>query len=131
MRRKNLVLAGVVGAVSASTAFGVWRHSGAEAAETASVKQPKVVAVQVAQARSTDMPVVLTGLGSVVPHHSVAVRSRVNGQLTRVLFREGDTVEVGQVLAELDARPFKARLVQVEGQLARDRALLDNARIEL
>ena len=106
----------------------------AQAAPSSSAAQRKgaerPVPVFTAKAGTADVRVVQNGLGSVVPERSVTVRSRVTGQLQRVLFQEGDLVEAGQLLAELDPRTFQAELVQVEGQAARDRALLDNARVD-
>ncbi len=89
------------------------------------------VPVQAARARTSDVPLTQAGLGTVIPSQSVVVRSRVSGQLLRVLFKEGQQVRAGQVLAEIDPRPFRAQLEQVEGQLARDRALLKNAELDL
>jgi multidrug efflux system membrane fusion protein len=89
------------------------------------------IPVQVARARSSDVHVAQLGLGTVVPRQSVTVRSRVTGQLERVLFQEGELVKAGQLLAQVDARPFQLQLEQVEGQLARDEALLKNAALDL
>ena len=77
---------------------------------------------------TADVRIVQTGLGSVVSRNSVTVRSRVSGQLTRVLFKEGQFVRAGDTLAEIDPRPFQVQLTQVQGQIARDQALLANAR---
>jgi len=75
--------------------------------------------------------IVMNGLGTVTPLRTVTVRSRVEGELTRVLFQEGEVVKEGQLLAEIDPRSFRVQLEQAEGQLAKDRALLENARLDL
>jgi multidrug efflux system membrane fusion protein len=89
---------------------------------------PPIVAVK---ARKGDIGVYYSGLGTVTPLNTVTVKSRVDGQLMNVNFKEGDTVIEGQTLAELDPRPFQAQLTQFEGQLARDQASLENAKIDL
>ena len=90
-----------------------------------------VVPVAVAPARRGDMPVYLDGLGSVTAYYSVTVRSRVDGQLMSVPVREGQSVHAGDLLAEIDPRPFQAALDQAEGQLAKDQATLANAKVDL
>lgn len=87
--------------------------------------------VTAATASTHDVPIYLIGLGTVTPTDSVTVRSRVDGQLLRVLFKEGQLVKAGALLAELDPRPFQVQLEQARGQLARDEALLANARVDL
>ncbi len=91
----------------------------------------RLVPVVVAPVRSADLPVTLTGLGTVVPTDSVTVRTRVDGQLMSVNFREGQMVHQGDLLMQVDPRPFQVALLQAEGQLAKDQAALKNARMDL
>jgi membrane fusion protein, multidrug efflux system len=88
------------------------------------------VPVVVATVRKGDMNVNLTGLGTVVPLSTVTVHSRVDGQIMRIAFTEGQMVRQGDLLVEIDPRPFQVQLMQAEGQLAKDQAALKNARMD-
>jgi multidrug efflux system membrane fusion protein len=89
------------------------------------------VPVLVGEATISDVPVVLEGLGTVTPIASVTVRSRVDGQLDSVKFVEGGMVKRGEVLAQIDPRPFQVQVQQAEATLERDRATLENAQRDL
>src|SRR5437879_495798 len=105
-----------------------WRSAaGAQGRAPGSPRIPVVAAA----ARTRDVGVYLSGLGSVTPLNMVTVRSRVDGELIAVHFQEGQIVRSGDLLAEIDPRPFQAQLTQFEGQLERDQALLHNARLDL
>ena len=92
---------------------------------------PPGVPVSIASARKGEMPVYLNGLGTVTPTNTVTVRSRIDGQLLKVNFQEGQFVKQGDLLAEIDPRPFQLQLDQADGQLARDQAQLGNAKVDL
>jgi multidrug efflux system membrane fusion protein len=105
------------------------------AGKTAAAAPPKAAGaalpVVAATARTGNIGVFYTGLGAVTPLATVTIRSRVDGQLTSVRYREGDTVHKGDLLVEIDDGPYQAALTQAEGQLIRDQAALENARIDL
>jgi multidrug efflux system membrane fusion protein len=89
------------------------------------------IPVSVEKVTVGNMGVYITGIGTVTPVYTVTVASRVAGELMEVRYREGQIVHKGDVLAIIDARPYQAVYVQAQGQLARDQALLQNARIDL
>jgi multidrug efflux system membrane fusion protein len=84
-----------------------------------------------ARARRGDMNLYLTGLGTVTALNTVTIRSRVDGQIDKIGFTEGQLVHEGDLLIEIDPRPFQVQLAQMEAQLAKDQALLKNARTDL
>jgi len=91
----------------------------------------RTIPVVAAPAHSGDLPVQLVGLGTVTALNTVTVRSRVDGQLLSVNFKEGELVHAGDVLAQIDPRPFEVQLTQAKGQEAKDQAALQNARADL
>ncbi|MEO2219205.1 MdtA/MuxA family multidrug efflux RND transporter periplasmic adaptor subunit [Chromobacterium vaccinii] len=112
---------------------GWWWHQHNQSAREAAARNKGAapMAVGVADVRTMDAPLQLNALGTVTSTNTVTVRSRVDGQLDKIHFTEGQQVKQGQLLAELDARPYQAALTQAEGQLLRDQALLENARLDL
>lgn len=92
---------------------------------------PVAVPVVAGITSSGDVPIYLRGIGTVIAYNTVVVRSQVEGQITQIAFTEGQTVKVGDLLAQIDPRPFQATLDQMKGQLARDQALLANSKIDL
>jgi len=89
---------------------------------------PPVVATRV---QKGNIGVYYTGLGVVTPIYTVTVKSRVDGELMSVAFKEGDIVAKGDTLAEIDPRPYQAQQTQYEGQLVKDQASLENAKLDL
>jgi multidrug efflux system membrane fusion protein len=126
MKKPQRIL--ILCAAIAATAFGV-----SQGFTKPKSDQPRqfTISVVTTAAKSGDLNLYLTGLGTVQPLSTVTVKSRVDGELEKVHFQEGQMVQKGQLLAEIDQRPFDALLKQAEGQLAKDQALLENARLDL
>jgi multidrug efflux system membrane fusion protein len=97
----------------------------------AAAAPPPPIPVVAATSHQGDIGVYYSGLGAITPLATVTVKSRVDGQLMSVRYREGDTVHQGDLLVEIDDGPYRAALTQAEGQLMRDQAALENARIDL
>src|ERR1700694_2635525 len=91
----------------------------------------RAIPVVVAPARKGSIEVYIGALGTVTPRNMVVVRTRVDGQLMTVAFREGQDVKAGDLLAQIDPRPFEVQLTQANGQMARDQAQLKNAQVDL
>jgi membrane fusion protein, multidrug efflux system len=101
------------------------------AAQQKGAQGERTIPVSVAKVEQKDFPVFLDGLGTVTAYKTVTVRSQVDGRLDQVLFREGQEVKKGEVLAQIDPRPFQIQLHQGEGALARDQAQLVGAQRNL
>jgi multidrug efflux system membrane fusion protein len=94
-------------------------------------QRPRSVPVTIAKAQTSDMPVYVEALGTVTPIYTDTITSRVQGAITNIYYREGQMVHKGDPLIDIDPRPYQAAVTQMEGQLARDEALLAEARIDM
>jgi multidrug efflux system membrane fusion protein len=108
-----------------------WKHNSTGYRPHGGPSVQTVQSVGVATAAKADIPVTLTSLGTVTSLATVTVKSQISGYLTEIHFHEGQVVKKGDLLAQVDPRPYRAALDQYEGQLERDQALLDNARLDL
>src|SRR5262249_42007132 len=106
-------------------------HGQSKAVPPARAAASRTVSVVAAPARMGNIGVYLIGLGTATAINTVTVRSRVDGQLINVAFREGQLVHRGDLLEEIDPRPFQVQLTQAAGQAAKDEATFKNARIDL
>ena len=91
----------------------------------------EIVSVRVVPVEKATIDVDVRALGTVTPFNTVTVRSRLDGELVRVLFTEGQHVSAGDLLAEIDSRPYQVQLAQAQGQLEENRARLKNAQGDL
>jgi membrane fusion protein, multidrug efflux system len=125
----------VIGAVALAGYFGWDRfygpESGGNSQKSAGARRPAAIPVTVASVEKTDFPVYLTGLGTVQGFNTVQVRTRVDGQIDKVAFTEGQIVNKGDLLAEIDPRPFQAALDQAKAKKEQDEANLANANLDL
>jgi len=133
MARKQWVLA----AVAAVAILAWWRGGPLLSSLKSGTATPKIAAksgpapVTVTEVKRTDFPVYLLGLGTVQPYRTVTLRSRVDGQITKVAFRQGQMVKEGDLLIEIDKRPYQAALDQVKAKKQLDQATLANAQKDL
>jgi multidrug efflux system membrane fusion protein len=114
--------------------YELYQVAGKQKAVTSAPKGGKKggnVPVVAVGARKGDVPVYLTGLGSVTAFNTVTVKSRVDGEVIKIAFKEGQLVHQGDLLAEIDPRPYQVQLLQAQGQLAKDQAQRKDALVNL
>jgi multidrug efflux system membrane fusion protein len=130
--RRWIVLAALIVVVAAGTIWFVRRQGGQKPPPASAAQaQQRPVPVVTAQVQQRDLPIYLDGLGTVMAAKTVAVRAQVDGRLVTVSFREGQVVRRGELLAQIDPRPFQVQLEQGKGALRRDSAQLRTARLAL
>src|ERR1700712_2611791 len=110
---------------------GTDRAAQADSAQKAAVARNAAVPVTLANVEKADFPVLLTGLGTVQGFNTVVVRTRVDGQIHEIAFKEGQLVKQGDLLAQIDPRPFQAALDQAKAKKQQDEANLANANLDL
>ena len=131
--KKRIIVSVSILAIIVAAAL-IWFYAGnssAGKAEQAKKSRTTAVSVLAVPAKQTDFNIYITALGTVTPLNTVTLRTRVDGQLMDVLFKEGQVVKSGDLLARIDPRPFQVQLLQAEGQLTRDQELLKNAKLDL
>jgi multidrug efflux system membrane fusion protein len=110
----------------------VWqRRSTSSQSKASADPAPRAIMISASPAKQGDIGIYLTALGTVTPVYTVTVTSRVQGEIMRVNYHEGQMVRKGDSLLEIDPRPYEAAVLQFEGQLAHDQAVLNEAKIDL
>jgi multidrug efflux system membrane fusion protein len=127
--RASSILIGAVLALVAAGAYVALRDR--RSASTEGPAAPRPVPVTASTVEEHDFPIYRVGLGTVQAYNTVTVKVRVDGELQQIAFREGQDVRQGDLLAQIDPRPYAALLQQAEADKARDEALLANARLDL
>jgi multidrug efflux system membrane fusion protein len=130
-RLRGALRYGILLLVVAAVVLWLVFRSGPQAPTTGRVQSGGPMPVGTAAVEKGDMPVTLSGLGTVTPLAMVTIRTQINGQLIEVAFKEGQMVNKGDFLAQIDPRPYQVALEQAQGQLAKDQALLKNSELDL
>jgi multidrug efflux system membrane fusion protein len=134
--RRQLTIVILLGFVALGGYFG-WRHYAERTEPTASDaankpdQQSRAIPVSVASVQTADFPVILNGLGTVEPYNTITVRSRVDGEVIKVAFKQGQMVKDGDILVQIDPRPYQAALDQALAKKTEDEANLKDAQANL
>ncbi|MCC8459336.1 MULTISPECIES: MdtA/MuxA family multidrug efflux RND transporter periplasmic adaptor subunit [Photorhabdus] len=135
-KRRTLIFRATLAAIAIAAAIFFWYQfktpqQSSTSDQPSGLKHPPLPPVQIATAKEQAVPRFLTGLGTIQAANTATVTSRVEGQLIALHFQEGQQIKQGDLLAEIDPRPFQVQLAQAKGQLAKDEAILANARQDL
>ena len=132
-RSRILGWTSLIAVIALAGGFALWQHGAGKhnGADHTGAAQARAIPVKIATVRKDDFPVYLTGLGTVQGFNTVVVRTRVDGQIDRIAFKEGQLVQKGDLLAHIDPRPFQAALDQAKAKKAQDEANRANANLDL
>jgi membrane fusion protein, multidrug efflux system len=128
---RRLILSIALLVVGAAAILADTRWWGSSISQSVARGSGPSIPVMTDKARRADVPIFLTGLGTVQAFNSVLIKSRVDGQIVKIRYEEGKDVHAGDVLVEIDRAPFEAVLAQAEANKLKDQAQLDNARLDL
>jgi membrane fusion protein, multidrug efflux system len=131
MPLRRVVLVAGLAVIAAAIGVAIWYKLPVSAAARVAPAPPPAIPVDAVAARRADVPVYLRGLGTVQAYNTVTVHSRVDGELVKIAFTEGQDVKAGDVLAQIDPRPLQAALDETTAKLAQDQAQLANAQLDL
>jgi membrane fusion protein, multidrug efflux system len=128
---RRLIFVSLFGLAAAGAGLGAFLYATNTSAPAATAPEPVRVPVVTSTVTSNDVPIYLRGVGTVIAYNNVIVRSQITGQLVKISFNQGQTVHQGDVLAEIDPRPYQAQLDQMTANRDRDQAQLINAQQNL
>jgi multidrug efflux system membrane fusion protein len=130
-RLRTIVILTLLGGAAYGAYVNIHQEATAAGASAPSASATPILGVRTTQAKIENVPIYVTGLGTVQPFNSVTVKPRVSGQISDIVFTEGQLVHAGDELAHIDPRPFLSPLHQAEAILAKDQAQLNNTNIDL
>jgi len=128
---RRLIFVSLFGLAAAGAGLGAFLYATNTSAPAATAPEPVRVPVVTSMVTSGDVPIYLRGVGTVIAYNNVVVRSQITGQLVKISFNQGQTAHQGDVLAEIDPRPYQAQLDQMTANRDRDQAQLINAQQNL
>ncbi len=130
MKRKIAIAVAALLVVLAGGGFWYFKRP-LTSEQAAAVPEPAPIPVVATTVTSSNVPIYLTGVGTVIAYNTDLVRSQIQGQITQITFVEGQTVKAGDLLAQIDPRPYQAQIEQLTANLTRDNAQLENAQANL